>query len=163
MCPWATRRSFLSRRVSCQGSSNITWAPGRGGRGRFLCSGCHAKLNQRPFPYKAFSLFPLSESVAPFSATSVSFRKSRGAAVFVSPPTGIHGVAAGCLAWGSVWGSGGIAEADPTPQGALSRRLCHAARGHVCPSRRLNPSPNTRLLSGSTPKGLFSSCEPAEF
>lgn len=59
--------------------------------------------------------------------------------------------------WSSCWvpgvGIAGIAEARPAPQGTPSRRLCCTAPGHICQSQRLNTSPNTRLLSGSTPKG----------
>lgn len=55
----------------------------------------------RPFPHKAFSLFPSSESISPCSTNSVSFQKSCRAADFISPLTGICGVAAGCPGWGS--------------------------------------------------------------
>lgn len=142
-----TRRSDPSWRVSRQGNSSIRWALGQGKWERFLYSGCLAKPNQGPFPTRP----------------SPSFQRQNPS--LLAPRTQLPEVLRSCCfhfpsdgdLWSSCWvpgvGIAGIAEARPAPQGTPSRRLCCTAPGHICQSQRLNTSPNTRLLSGSTPKG----------
>lgn len=95
-----TRRSDLSWSVSLslQGNSSVKWTLGGGGREHFLHSACPAKLNQRPSPHKAASLFPPSDSVAHFSKTSVSRQSC-------------------CFPEWLLGASVGSAEAHPAPQG----------------------------------------------
>lgn len=143
-----TRHSDLSWSVSLslQGNSSVKWTLGGGGREHFLHSACPAKLNQRPSPHKAASLFPPSDSVAHFSETSAAGRPAE--LLSSGDPW------SGC--WGPAWG----AQRPTRLPRAPAQQLRGAAPRHVCPSW-LNPSPDSRLLSGSTPEGLLSSCEPA--
>lgn len=133
-----TRGSDLSQGVSHKGDSSIRWALGRRRRECFFRSGCHAKLTCISLSPKAIprevSLLLLSESVLspPLQSASQTLRR---AAVLISPATGVRGVAAGCLVWGSQ-------RRTPLPRGAHSRRLCCAAHGHVCLSSWL-----TRILT----------------